>query len=91
MAPAAWRTVTSIPFAAATLVGSTSQTRVGWAAGGGVDYGLTRNWTVGVEYLYYDLGRVSYTEVVPPLATPSIPISNRTAASIGRATLNYKF
>jgi outer membrane immunogenic protein len=73
--------------------GSVSSTRAGWAAGAGVDYGLTPNWTVGVEYLYVDLGRVSYTDVstngTAPLTT--FTISNRATANIARATLNYKF
>jgi outer membrane immunogenic protein len=29
---------------------------VGWVAGGGVEYAVTDNWTVGVEYLHYDFG-----------------------------------
>ncbi len=42
---------------------------VGWIAGGGVEYAVANNWTVGVEYLHYDFdgddadvirGRVSY-------------------------------
>lgn len=42
---------------------------VGWAAGGGVEYALARNWIVGAEYLHFDFadddaevvrGRVSY-------------------------------
>ena len=73
--------------------GSVSTTKAGWAAGAGLDYGLTRNWTVGAEYLYVDLGRVSYTDTstngLAPLTT--FTISNRAAANIARVTLNYKF
>jgi outer membrane immunogenic protein len=29
---------------------------VGWVAGGGVEYALWNNWTIGVEYLHYDFG-----------------------------------
>ena len=36
--------------------GSNSTTKIGWAAGAGLDYALTSNWIVGVEYLYVDLG-----------------------------------
>lgn len=75
------------------FAGSTTSTKTGWAVGAGLDYGLTRNWTIGVEYLYIDLGRVSYTDVttngIAPLTT--FTISNKAAASIARATLNYKF
>jgi hypothetical protein len=34
----------------ATVAGSQSETRVGWAAGGGVNYAVTRNWMVGVDH-----------------------------------------
>ena len=32
------------------------ETRVGWAAGGGIEIGFRRNWSVKGEYLCYDLG-----------------------------------
>ena len=38
---------------------SKSETRVGWAAGGGINYAWTPNWIVGVDYLHYDLGHTS--------------------------------
>lgn len=41
----------------ATASGSTSATKFGWAAGGGVEYGITPNVTLSTEYLYVDLGR----------------------------------
>lgn len=37
--------------------GSTSATKWGWTAGGGVEFALTRNITLGTEYLYVDLGK----------------------------------
>jgi outer membrane immunogenic protein len=45
------------------------KTLVGWVAGGGAEFALTDNWSVGVEYLHYDFaddesevirGRVNY-------------------------------
>lgn len=38
------------------LNGSSSDTRWGWAAGAGFEYGLTKNITLKTEYLYVDLG-----------------------------------
>jgi opacity protein-like surface antigen len=38
------------------LIMSNTPTRTGWAAGGGVEWGFGRNWTVRVEYLRLDLG-----------------------------------
>jgi outer membrane immunogenic protein len=74
-----------------SFTGSDSTIKAGWAIGGGLDYGVTRNWTVGVEYLYMDLGRVSYTEANAVFAPASVTISNRAVMNIVRLTANYKF
>jgi outer membrane immunogenic protein len=34
--------------------------RSGWAAGGGIEWGIMRNWTVRVEYLHLDLGALGF-------------------------------
>ncbi len=31
---------------------------IGWAAGGGLEYALSKAWSVKAEYLYADLGSV---------------------------------
>lgn len=38
--------------------GSYSDTRVGWTAGGGLEWMFMPNWSAKIEYLYYDLGSV---------------------------------
>jgi|WetSurMetagenome_2_1015567.scaffolds.fasta_scaffold75416_1 outer membrane immunogenic protein len=38
---------------------STSSTRVGWTAGGGVAFAITPRWSIKAEYLYTDLGTIS--------------------------------
>ena len=38
-----------------------SDTRVGWTAGGGVEWMFLPRWSAKVEYLYYDLGTVRTT------------------------------
>lgn len=39
-----------------------TKTRLGWTAGGGVEWGLAPNWSLKVEYLFVDLGdRVNYS------------------------------
>lgn len=43
-------------------VGSTSMTRLGWTAGGGVEWALTNNWSAKAEYLYVDLGSFNYVD-----------------------------
>ncbi|MGH6979815.1 MAG: outer membrane protein, partial [Stellaceae bacterium] len=46
---------TSYNFDGAPL-GSATGVRVGWTAGGGLNYALTPNWSLGAEYRYTDLG-----------------------------------
>jgi outer membrane immunogenic protein len=49
------------PTTGGVFVGSNSDTRVGWAAGAGVEWGFAPNWTVKGEYLHIDLGRSNVT------------------------------
>ena len=72
------------------VAGAHSETRVGWAAGGGVNYALTPNWIVGVDYLHYDLGHTSVTGVDTLFGT-SITASQNVAGDIVRGVINYKF
>ncbi len=75
--------------------GSSDSVRVGWAAGGGLEYAITNNWTAKLEGLYYDLGRKTIT------AAPLNAAANATGVAyqgrvqnngtIVRAGVNYKF
>jgi outer membrane immunogenic protein len=79
--------------------GSYSDTRVGWTAGGGLEWMFWPNWSAKVEYLYYDLGRVSYA--MSPLVSffnggaPAwaaiAQSSTRFNGNIVRAGVNYHF
>jgi outer membrane immunogenic protein len=85
--------------------GTFSQTRVGWTAGGGLEWLFFPNWSLKVEYLYYDLGRATYAlsplnsvaiGVGPGGATiprsSALPVSTtRFNGNIVRAGLNYHF
>jgi len=56
-----------LPFAGTTILpvnASYSSTRVGWTAGGGLEWMFLPNWSVKAEALYYDLGRT--TIALPP-------------------------
>jgi opacity protein-like surface antigen len=57
---------------------------VGWTVGGGVEHMLNRNWTIGLEGLFVDLGRSTLN-----VKTSNLRFSNQ--AVIGRLKLNYKF
>jgi outer membrane immunogenic protein len=79
--------------------GATSGPRLGWIVGGGVEYMLAPHWTVKAEYLFYDLGSVTYA--LPPIVqtgAAGIPFFGATTAShiafngnIARAGVNFGF
>lgn len=77
-----------------TFMGATAGTaetfstlRLGWTAGGGIEYAIDGNWTVRAEYLFVDLEKLSYT----------FPLANITQAApsefvhVVRAGVNFKF
>jgi outer membrane immunogenic protein len=68
-----------------TPFGSATSTQAGWALGGGLEVGLSRNWSVKVEYLHVDLG--SFTCAV---CTPA-PSSVNFNADIVRGGVNVRF
>lgn len=79
---------------------SISQTRAGWTAGAGVEMQLGPRWTAKAEYLYYDLGSVSYAlpnlvANVPTFPSPTWVAAAQSTANfngnIVRLGLNYKF
>jgi outer membrane immunogenic protein len=83
--------------------GSFSDTRFGWTVGGGFEWMFASNWTAKLEYLYYDLGSVSYptgSTIVDPSFAGTLPGASETVATrtstrfegnIVRVGLNYKF
>lgn len=74
-----------------TTIGTSSGTRVGWAAGAGIEWAFASNWALKAEYLHLDLG---YTDVVGIfLPTPINTITYRFDHQIDtvRLGINYKF
>jgi len=64
---------------------SISKTQTGWAIGGGVEHMLSRNWTIGLEGLFVDLGRSTLVDGRSEI----FQFNNQ--AIIGRLKVNYKF
>lgn len=67
-----------------------SDTKAGWTAGAGLEYALTNQWSLGVEYLYMDFG----TTALGQAATPPLPASTATfddKSHLVRAKVNFKF
>jgi outer membrane immunogenic protein len=78
--------------------GSVSNTRTGWTAGGGLEWMFSPNWSVKAEYLYYDLGRVTFGvggltffAGGTTIFTDPTTASTRFNGHIVRAGLNYHF
>ena len=85
-------------FATAHASGSDSETKVGWILGGGVEFGLARNWSVRGEYSYADFGSVSFnthnlTAFTPAIAFPANEFkhSANLHTHIARAAVNFRF
>jgi outer membrane immunogenic protein len=73
-----------------------SETNVGWAAGGGIEYAIAHHWTVKVEYLHYDLGDQSRTEPqlfngVPTGSGFAVRYNFDTSGDIVKGGFNFKF
>jgi outer membrane immunogenic protein len=80
---------------------SVSKMRGGWTLGGGLEWMFAPNWTAKGEYLYYDLGSVSYGSQIAEGFTVAAPApyyfvndarsTTRFNGDIVRAGLNYHF
>jgi outer membrane immunogenic protein len=83
-------TLAFLGFSGATYNGSGSANLTGWTAGGGAEYGISRNLTVKFEYLYVDLPKTSVvgSTINPPFQTQAHFEHNTHVVRVG---LNYKF
>ncbi len=68
------------------LGASQTATKVGWTAGGGVEYAFAGAWSAKVEYLYADLGKASCD-----VATCGTANDVTFKTNLVRAGLNYHF
>jgi outer membrane immunogenic protein len=72
-----------------------TQTRVGWTVGAGVETKLSRNWTTKTEYLYIDTGVASFGSDpfgvgIAPGSGPLVPTTYNQTFHVIKAGLNYK-
>jgi outer membrane immunogenic protein len=71
--------------------GTEDRTRIGWTAGGGIEYAFSSTWSARAEYLYLDFGRFSFDS---PSVPPSVFLLSSDVHSrfhIARAALSYRF
>jgi outer membrane immunogenic protein len=80
--------------------GNTSSTRTGYTVGAGVEWMFAPKWSLKAEYLYYDLGTVSYAST--PMTsfltgTTTVSFTNQSTSSVrfngnvARVGVNYQF
>lgn len=77
-----------------TGAGSASQTKTGWALGGGLEWALDNHWSVKGEYLYVDFGSVTASGFINNVGggyNQGISTSADLRAHIARLGVNYKF
>jgi outer membrane immunogenic protein len=60
---------------------SNDKTRIGWTAGGGLEYGVSRNVSLKAEYLYADYGRDNTV----------LGTREKITDHVGRVGVNYRF
>jgi len=68
-------------------VGGFSDSNLGWAAGGGLEYAFISNLSAKIEYLYVDLGTTSCGAACPA----GSPFDVTFQSHLFRVGLNYKF
>jgi outer membrane immunogenic protein len=75
------------------LVESNNATRVGWAAGGGVEWGFATNWSAKLEYMYMNFGVTSFNSTVPLRLGPGTFIVNEghVIQNTVKLGLNHRF
>ena len=66
-------------------------THVGWTAGAGVDYAITPNWILGVEYGFYNLGTENYGGMPTPNTSWNVAYTLQPQFSVIRGRVSYRF
>jgi len=81
-------TQTVLLLSGTTLTSGINETRLGWAAGGGIEYMFTPNWTMRAEYLHLDFGTASGSGVanIPTGVLGNLQCSAANTVVIGPAT-----
>lgn len=71
---------------------SLSKTKTGWTVGGGGEVRINQHWSWKAEYLYYDLGNLSFTANPVP-ANPPFQVAYRweTKAHTFNTGVNFRF
>ncbi len=74
-----------------TQAGAASATEAGWTVGSGIEYALSRNWSLKGEYLYVGFPKQTASQFNPRFPAYTGLAAANLNVSIGRAGLNYRF
>jgi outer membrane immunogenic protein len=76
------------------FMGSSSTTKTGWTAGGGIEWMLDQHWTAKIEYQLVDLGTDAFRVVANPVPGTNPPssmtVNFRDQFSVVRLGLNFR-
>lgn len=69
------------------------QTRTGWTAGAGMEYGIDQHWSAKAEFLYMDFGNATGSSVFPPPNGADFTHNHSVhlITQVARAGINYRF
>src|SRR5262249_18049236 len=77
--------------ASLNFTSTTSQTRWGWTAGGGIEYAFTNNWSAKIEYNYLDFGKDTIAFDLPPDNGFNVAGTLHQTLHVVKGGLNYRF
>jgi len=69
---------------------NSSETRIGWTIGGGLEWAFWNNWSVRLEYDYLDFGarNVNFTGAITGGVVPGVPVGE--GATVGSQTIGVR-
>jgi outer membrane immunogenic protein len=74
-----------------TQAGAASATEAGWTVGTGIEYALSRNWSLKGEYLYVGFPKQTASQFNPGFPAYTGLAAANLNVSIARAGINYRF
>jgi outer membrane immunogenic protein len=83
-------TCAAAPCGAGTIAGTGSAAPTTWTVGGGLEYAISRNWSVKGEYLYVAAPSKNFVGVTGAGATDAFQARGG-ATNIARLGVNYRF
>ena len=83
--------LTGLPPPAGPALTGGGDTRTGWMAGAGIEYGITPNWSAKIEYNYMDFGseQIDFRDPLTNLLIVSMDIDQQ--VHVVKAGINYRF